>query len=234
MLFCCTVQYFPFRNEWYLLLFKTALNGRKTLNERLEESAHYIKSCSNIEAETFRLYEALSKKVNYPESAFILSIGYDSLKNSKILEGLIETFDLCTRDDNRKNLGALFNEVSAFSKKILKINNIDYESLVEIIKELISLEDLLGKAYSNYLESFGPRTMADEMEKLFSVDFDNLKKIFENLIEEKEKHRQTMIEIIYCFESKQKDKLKHLTPTVRYQNPDSWMNQSTLHAFSKI
>ena len=204
------------------------------MTEKLQESAQYLKCCSNIEIETFRLYETISKKINHPESSFILGFGYDSLKNSKILQGLLQAFDLSETEDMecKRNLAELAAEVSAFSKIISRINNIDYESLIEIFKELIHLEDLLSQVYNDYLESNGPRILADEMSKLVTINLDELKKIFERFTEEKGKHRETLIETVYCFEAKEAERLKHTTPIVKYKNPDSWINQSTLHAFS--
>ncbi len=204
------------------------------MTEKLQESTQYLKCCSNIEIETFRLYETISKKINHPESSFILGFGYDSLKNSKILQGLLQAFDLSETEDMecKRNLAELAGEVSAFSKIISRINNIDYESLIEIFKELIHLEDLLSQVYNDYLESNGPRILADEMSKLVTINLDEFKKIFERFTEEKGKHRETLIEAVYCFEAKEAERLKHTTPIVKYKNPDSWINQSTLHAFS--
>ena len=204
------------------------------MNEKIEESAQYLKCCSNIEIEAFRLYENLSKKINNPESSFILGFAYDSLKCSKIIEGLLQTFDLPeTKNVNyKKNLSALWEEVSAFSKTISKINNIDYQSFCEILNELISLEDLLSEGYTNFLQSSAPKIVAEELSKLVIADLRHLKKVFEIFVEDKEKHRGTIIEIIYAFEAKEADRLKHLAPIVKYQNPDTWIRQSTLHAFS--
>jgi len=204
------------------------------LTEKLQESAQYLKCCSNLEIGAFRLYETLSKKINHPESSLILGFAYDSLKNAKIIQGLLQAFDLSETDkmECRRNLAELAAEVPAFTRIISKINNIDYESLIEIFKELIHLEDLLSEVYAEYLESNGPRILADEMSKLVTINLDEFKKIFERFTGEKSKHRETLIETVYCFEAKEAERLKHTTPIVKYKNPDSWINQSTLHAFS--
>ena len=204
------------------------------MNEKLEESAQYLRCCSNIEIEAFRLYEKLSKKINYPESSFILGFAYDSLKCAKITQGLVDNFDLPETENMncKKNLTALATEISLFSKKLSKINNLNYEIFCEVLKELIALEDLLGEAYTNYVESSAAKILADELSKIVTVDLNNFKKIFETFVEQKEKHRETIIEIMYCYEAKEADRLKHIAPLIKYQNPDSWIRQSTLHAFS--
>jgi rubrerythrin len=203
------------------------------MNEKVEESANYIKCCSNIEAETFRLYETLAKKVNNPESSFILGFAYDSLKNAKTLQALLESYDLTQNMGCKKNLATLTNEIQTFTKIITKISNIDYESLIEIFKELINLEDILAHVYSEFVLTPALRILADELSNLVTVDFNNFKKVFENFSQEKEKHRETIIEIIYCFEAKEAEQHKRVQPVVKYQNPDAWITQSTLHAFSK-
>jgi acyl carrier protein len=63
------------------------------MNDKLRESIHYLKSLSFIENEAFKLYETLSKKINQPESSFIFGIGCDSLKNAKIIQGILDRFD---------------------------------------------------------------------------------------------------------------------------------------------
>jgi hypothetical protein len=101
----------------------------------------------------------------------------------------------------------------------------------EILKELSNLEDQLSEIYTNYLQSSSIRVISDEFSTL-SINLSNFKKIFENFIEQKQKHKETILEIIYSFEAKEADRLRNATPLVKYQNPDSWIRESTLHSFS--
>jgi hypothetical protein len=55
------------------------------MNEKLRESAQYLKQCTVIENESYKLYATLSEKINQPESSFILGIACDSLKNAQII-----------------------------------------------------------------------------------------------------------------------------------------------------
>jgi hypothetical protein len=201
--------------------------------EKIEESIQYLKGASSIETQTFKLYETLSKKVNHPESSYILSFGYDSIKNAKILQSIIQTVDLPPENNEaKKNVSLLASEVYTFSRKIEKINSIDNSTLIEIFKELIHLEDLVSNLYTEYLESSYLKVLINEMSELVAMDFDSFKKIFECFIAEKQRHRETIIEIVYCLEAKEAGRLKTSTPVVKYQNPDSWVNHSTLNAFS--
>lgn len=200
--------------------------------EKIEESAQYLKGCSSIETQAFKLYENLAKKINHPESSFILGFGYDSIKNAKIIQAMLQAIDLPEEDkDNKKTVSLLATEVYSFSRRIEKVNNIDQKSLIEIFKELVRLEDLISSLYSEYLESSYPKVLAEEMARLVTIDYGNFKKIFEGFVAEKQKHRETMIEIIYCIGAKEAE--KNSAPAVKYQNPDAWISQSTLNVFSR-
>jgi|SRR3972149_2697063 len=203
-------------------------------NDKIEECAKYLRCCSNIETEAFGLYDRLSQKMNNPESSFVLGIAYDSLKCSKIIQGLLRAFDQPDIEikNCEKNLSALWTEISEFSKSLSKINNIDNESFCEILKELVNLEDLLIEDYVHFLKSLAPKIIADELSKLVPTDLNNFKKVFENMIDEKQKHREILIEIVYYFEAKAINRGKLATPMVKYKNPDAWIGQSSLHIFS--
>ena len=60
------------------------------MNDKLQESAQYLKCCSDLETEAFKLYETFSKKINQPECCFVLGFAYDSFKCSKIIQGLLD------------------------------------------------------------------------------------------------------------------------------------------------
>jgi len=138
------------------------------MNGKLQESALYLKCCNNLETEAFRLYEILSKKINQPESSFILGFAYDSLKCAKTIQAILDYLDL-TEIENmtcKKNLKELTSNVSVFSKKIAKTNNVNYEMTCEILKELSNLEDQLSEIYTNYLQSSSIRVISDEFSTL--------------------------------------------------------------------
>src|SRR5208283_787054 len=202
--------------------------------EKLQESAQSLKCFNNIETEAFRLYEALAKKINPPESSFILCLAYDSLKNAKIIQGILDYIDLPETENNcKKNLTEIANNISKFTKRATKTNNLNYEISCEILKELTNIEDQLSEVYINYLKSPSIINIADEFSKLaLSMRERNFKKIFETFIEQKQKHRETLIEIIYCFEAKEAERLRSMAPTFKYKNPDEWIHESTLHSFT--
>jgi hypothetical protein len=202
--------------------------------EKLQESAQSLKCLNNIEIEAFRLYETLSKKINPPESSFILCLAYDSLKCAKIFQGILDYIDVPELENLncKKNLLEIANNISKFTKKLSKTNNLNYELSCEILKELTNLEDQLTEVYVNYLQSAAVKNVADEFSKL-ALNLSNFKKLFEIFIEQKQKHRETLIEIIYCIEAKEAERLRTMAPTFKYKNPDEWIHESTLHAFTE-
>jgi hypothetical protein len=204
------------------------------MNDKVQESAQYLRYCSLIENEAFRLYETLSKKINQPESSFILGLAYDNLKNAKIIQGILDYFDQEEIENKnvKKNLSELATETTMFLKKISKINNLDYLISVEILKELINLEDTLSEVYKNYLQSNQTKIITDELSKSITVNYGNFKKVFENFIEEKLKHRGVIIEIMYSLELKETETHRKITPLIKYQNPETWNHESTIHTFS--
>jgi hypothetical protein len=208
----------------------------KNMNDKLRESLQYLKQCSIIENETFKLYEMLSKKVNQPESSSILGIAYNCQKNAKIIQGILDCFDQAELENKnvRKELSELTDEIIILENRINKINNLEYLVSVEILKESLNLEALLIKIYANYLESNSAKFIVDELSKTGTVNLASFKKIFEYLIDEKGRNKELIIESMYVLEAKETEIRRQITPLIKYQNPDSWLHESTIHSFSTI
>jgi hypothetical protein len=205
------------------------------MNEKLRESIQYLKQCSNIENETFKLYQTLSKKMNQPESSFILGIAIDSQKNTKIIQGILDCIDLPELENKnvRKELSELTTDIITLEKTISKISNLEYLTTCEMLKKLVNLEVLLSKVYTNYIESNSARTIVDELSETGIIDLESFKKVFEYFVEEKGRQRQTLVETMYVIEAKEKETRRQITPIVKYQNPDQWIRESTVHSFSE-
>jgi hypothetical protein len=197
------------------------------MNGKLEESILHLISCNKLETQTFKLYETLSKKINQPESSFMIGFAYDSLKCAKTIQAITDYFDMPQTENLnfKKDITELTNSVTDFSKKISKINNIDYEIICESLKELSNLEEQLGVIYTNYADSPLVRVLSDEFSSL-AMNTKNFKKIFEKFNAQKQSHKEELLEIIYFFETKEADRLRNATPVVRYQNPNSWVQAS--------
>ncbi len=200
------------------------------MNGKLQESTIYLMNCNNLETQTFKLYETLSKKINQPESSFITGLAFDSLKCAKTIQAMLDYFDIAETENvnPKKEFAELTTSVTDFCKKIRKINNVDYETVCESLRELSNLEDQLTSIYTSYAESALMRVLSDEFSK-FAINTKNFKKIFENFAAQKQAHKETLLEIIFAFETKEADRLRNATPVVRYKNPDSWIQGSTFN-----
>ena len=204
------------------------------MNDKLHESAQYLKHCMIVETEAFKLYETLSKKINQPENSFILGIAYDNLKNTKIIQGILDCLDPLEPENKnvRKDLSELAAQITALNKKISKINNLDYLILSEILKESINLEVLLTEVYANYLKSSSPKIIVDELSENLAVNLNTFKKVIQDFIDEKGKHRETIVETMYLLEAKETEVHRQITPIIKYRNPDAWIRESTIHSFT--
>jgi polyhydroxyalkanoate synthesis regulator phasin len=204
------------------------------MSDKLEESLQYLKNCSIIESEAFKLYETLSKKINQPESSFILGLAYDSLKNAKIIQGILDNFEPTELENKnaRKNLSELGVEIATLQKTIAKINSLDYLISCEILKQTTKLEAAFSKVYTNYLQSNFVKLIVDELLKTGTMNLADFKKVIEGFVEEKGKHRETIVEAVYILEGKETETRRQITPLVKYQNPDAWIRESTVHTFT--
>ena len=204
------------------------------MNDKVQESIQYLKQCNIVENDSFKLYETLSRKINQPESSYVLGLAYDSLKNAKIIIAILDFFDLEEIENNntKKNLTELATETAMLLKKISKINNLDYLLSCEILKQLITLEDTMAEVYKNYLQTNAPKNLEEELSKSAAINFVKFKKIFEGFIKEKIRHRGTLVDIMYSLELKETEIHRKITPLVKYQNPDAWIHESTIHTFS--
>ena len=205
------------------------------MNGKLEESILYLKACRNLELEVFNLYEALSKKINQPESSFILGFAYDSLKSTKTIDAMLDYFDLTEIQNNnlKKEIAELTKDVLSFRKIVCRTNNINYEKACESLKELSDLENKICALYDNYLQSSLLRAASDGFSSL-AIDSKNFKKIFESFIEQRQRHRDTILELIFSIESKEADRLRNATPLVRYNNPDAWIREPAFRNESAV
>ena len=151
----------------------------------------------------------MSKKINQPESSFVLGLAYDSFKCSKILQGILSHLNPSEIENTecKKEITELAAEISTFTKIVSTINNLSPLLSCEILSELINMEDLLNETYANYLQSSTTKFVADEFSALIPQSSNNFKRIFECFVEEKEAHRQTLIEVIYNLESKEAERV---------------------------
>ncbi len=194
-------------------------------SEKLENSTKYLLCCSGLEEETFRLYQTIVKRMNQPEvCSLILSIGYDSLKHSKVIKELLKTIKKPDfyREECPDPISELWQYIAELYKQITEAESVSDQEFVEIFKALTDFEDCLSESYSKVLHSGVPQILSTELGKLTMVSTENLKRVFEEIIKDKELHREVLVDVGYNFSSKEKLTTDN-APIVRYKNPDGWI-----------
>lgn len=195
------------------------------LSRKMQNSTRHLLCCSYIEEETFHLYQCVAKKMNNAElRSLVVSIAYDSMKHSKMIKELLKTVEKTEVNIKkcRKNWSELWKEIVEVSEQVSKMQNINDDEFYEIFKGLTELEDCLIESYCFLLEHKIPERLANELDKFTPINMDNLNRVFDGIIEDKQRHKETLIEIGYCFAAKDSIGAEDSTPAVRYQNPDAW------------
>jgi hypothetical protein len=201
------------------------------MNGHLQESIVYLKSAKNLELQTANLYDALSKKINQPESSSILALSCDSQKCAKIIDALLNCFDLTAAENNplRKDISELISNVVTFNKRIARTNNVGYEVACEFFRETSALEEQLSSMDAIFIKSSLAMVLASEFSRL-PIDSTNFNRIFENMANEKQRHRETLLDVIYAFETKEAERFRS-GPQVMHKTPDPRLQNSAFHVF---
>jgi rubrerythrin len=195
------------------------------LSRRMKNFTRHLLCCSAVEEETFHLYQCVAKRMNNPElRSLVVNISYDSMKHSKTIRELLKTVEKTEINIKkcRKNWSDLWKEIIEVSEQVSKMQTVHDDEFHEIFQGLAQLEDCLIESYCFLLEHKIPESLANELGKLTPINMDNLNKIFDGIIEDKQRHKETLIEIGYCYASKDSIGAEDSTPAVRYQNPDAW------------
>ena len=185
----------------------------------------HLLCCCALEEETFRLYQRVAGKMNNPElRSLVINIAYDSLKHSKTIMELLKTVEKSEINIKKcgKHWSELWKEIVEVSDTIFKMQNVNDDEFCEIFKGLAELEERLIESYCLLLELKIPKRLANELNELTPMNLDDLDKIFDGIIEDKQRHKETLIEIGYCFAYRDSTGATDTAPPVRYQNPDAW------------
>jgi len=173
----------------------------------------------------FQLYHQMAARTEYPEvKSLLVGLAYESLKHSKMVRELTKnliTLDTETKDSH-KELGQVWKQAHAFTEQISLKERIGSEDLRILLKDLADLDDSIFEKYNIFLQPKVLHFVAAEISKQSPVDLETLKSVFENISNEKENHREILIAVIYYFATRELEKEKDYTPTVKYQNPDGW------------
>lgn len=185
--------------------------------------ASQLSCLSMLEYNTALLYKSLSEKTEIPlAKSLLLSIAQDSSKHSALLKGISDS--LASTDvkikDCAKNLGPIWQNVTTYLKEVIaKEENL---SLAELYEKLLTLESSIGEEYYVFVQMQTLQYMTKEINQLYNINLDKVKRIFESIINDEEHHR----EILATLKELSEPKIKDLdnTPLVKFQSPDHWIN----------
>jgi rubrerythrin len=185
--------------------------------------ASQLSCLSMLEYNTALLYKSLSEKTEIPlAKSLLLSIAQDSSKHSALLKGIsdsIASIEVKIKDC-AKNLGPIWQNVTTYLKEATtKEENL---SLAELYEKLLTLESSIGEEYYIFVQIQTLQYMTKEINQLYNINLDKVKRIFESIINDEEHHR----EILATLKELSEPKIKDLdnTPLVKFQSPDNWIN----------
>lgn len=187
--------------------------------------AKYINCLSILEDNTALLYNNLSERVETPLiKSLLLSISKDSSKHSTLLKGIADSISDSKQNskDCAKKLGEVWNMVTNYLNEVNKKERMGKLGFSELLPKLTALESSLGEEYYIFVQMKTLQLMAKEINQLYGIDLEKIKKVFESIIKDEEHHREVLA-TIKDIVSKKLTK-KDNTPKVKYQDPDSWIH----------
>ena len=95
-------------------------------------------------------------------------------------------------------------------------------SFRDLLPKLNALESSIGEEYYIFVQMKTLQLMVKEINQLYNINLESIKKVFESIIKDEEHHRELLATIKDLISDKPK---KHdNTAKVKYQNPDSWIS----------
>jgi rubrerythrin len=187
--------------------------------------AKYIQCLSVLEHNTSLLYRHLSDRAETPLiKSLLLSVSKDSSKHSGLLKGVADSISELKQNTKEceKNLGEVWKMVSTQLNEINKRERKSELPFSEMLPKLTALESSLGEEYYIFVQMKTLQLMVKEINQLYSINLETIKKVFESIIRDEEHHREILATIkgILDENSTEQDN----TPKVKYQNPDGWIH----------
>ena len=185
--------------------------------------ASQLSCLSMLEYNTALLYKSLSEKTEIPlAKSLLLSIAQDSSKHSALLKGISDSLSSTEVKikDCAKNLGPIWRNVTTYLNDVTaKEGNL---SLAELYEKLLTLESSIGEEYYIFVQMQTLQHLTKEINQLYNINLDKVKRIFESIINDEERHR----EILATLKELSEPKIRDLdnTPLVKFQSPDQWIN----------
>jgi rubrerythrin len=172
-----------------------------------------------LEEKVAHLYTELAQKVELPQAKpILLIIADDSQKHSTLLKQLGETIEKVkiNPDECGNYIGEAWNTTETFTNEIKQKHTLTEEELATLAKNLKKLETILAEEYSMLIHTKTLQLLAADLD--ITAMTNTLKQISDD-----EQHHLELLQAIKKELTDKKHQEEDTTPTVRYQNPDSWI-----------
>lgn len=183
--------------------------------------SEYLNCQSVIESQTSLLYKNLSEKIDIPLiNTLLKEIELDSKKHSVLLRGVSESIKQ-PKGKQKEYLkhSPTLQTLSKMLKEVAKIDRVTEGNLKTLSEILITLESQMGEEYYILIQMKTLERMTQIINKDYSIDLTNVKRIFLKIIDDEERH----IEVLETIKQMTADKEQvSNTPFVKFQNPDAW------------
>jgi rubrerythrin len=187
--------------------------------------------CSSLlEKKTYEMYYELSKKIeNSVVRTLLVSIAQDSLKHSSLFEEISKDFiNVPPREKEcKRQLGEIWSNIYSVTKLLKDKKTLSSEDLLVLIKKLSYVEYYMGEEYSILEKVKTLKYMSKEISDFYNVDFEDAfslhKKVIDSIINDEQKHRDILIDIVKLLTKELAPSITH--PTIKYQTPDAWVFQ---------
>lgn len=187
--------------------------------------------CSSLlEKKTYEMYYELSKKIeNSVVRTLLVSIAQDSLKHSSLFEEISKDFiNVPPREKEcKKQLGEIWSNIYSVTKLLKDKKTLSSEDLLVLIKKLSYVEYYMGEEYSILEKVKTLKYMSKEISDFYNIDFEDAfslhQKVFDSIVNDEQKHRDILIDIVKLLTKELAPSITH--PTIKYQTPDAWVFQ---------
>ena len=170
------------------------------------------------------LYKEIAGKVWLPLiSAMLLEISLDSQKHSIKLKSIAESLPKIGYEskDYAKTIGEISCTICRFRQEITEAACINEEDIVQLSSQLIALENTMSDEYKVFVQEETVQLISAELEKIYRVDVDDVRRIFAEILDDEENHKKTLTAIRGLVDWRENKKTEN-APEVRFQNPDAW------------
>jgi len=186
-----------------------------------QDLSNFLHCASMLEDKVSRLYTELAQKTELPTAKPILvTIADDSHRHSTLLEQMSKQIQepKVKHDECKTITGEAWNTTEKFAETIKHKHNITDQELTTLAKNLQKLESIIGEEYALLIHAKALQLLAEDL------NITRLKTTLKEIGDDEKHHLELIAAVKKALtDKKQEDN----APTVKYQNPDQWIETGT-------